>query len=106
MCISQGVPLGISGGHVFGFVMMIFNLILKLILLVCANKHFGQLGGTWAFSANFSLDDTNTGDSDYVTMSADNNSGSNIDYSGNVSYQEHDYKSPPATAGSATTQHL
>jgi hypothetical protein len=116
MCINQGVGFNNNypnnGSHVFGLVMMVFNFIVKIMILFCANKHFGQLGGTWAFSANFAMGDgSGAGDSAYANMSADGNGatvegGLGGEGSSNVSYQDHSYKSPPATAGSSTTQHL
>jgi hypothetical protein len=116
MCINQGVGFNNNypnnGSHVFGLVMMVFNFIVKIMILFCANKHFGQLGGTWAFSANFAMGDgSGAGDSAYANMSAGGNGatvegGLGGEGSSNVSYQDHSYKSPPATAGSSTTQHL
>ena len=115
MCINQGVGFNNNfpnnGSHVFGLIMMIFNFIVKIMIVFCANQHFAQLGGTWAFSANFSMGDgSGAGDSAYANMSADGN-GATMEgglgaRSSNDSYQDHDYKSPPATAGSTSTQHL
>ena len=75
MCISQGIsldnPSPYSGAHVFSLLLMICNFIVKAIILICANKHFGELGGTWAMSANFTMGNAASGgDNAYANMSA------------------------------------
>ena len=51
-------------------------------------------------------DGSGAGDSAYANMSADGNGATMEGGLGNDSYQDHDYKLPPATAGSTSTQHL
>ena len=116
MCISQGIGLNVTnrytGAHIFGLILMIMNLFIKLLIIFCSNKLFRQLGGTWTFSASFGMG-TPDGGSAYANMSAggeDYNAGlgnnNNNIGNGDGGYQEHEYKNPPATTGNHGTQHL
>jgi len=110
MCISNGVGLNVSspytGAHIFALILMIFNFLIKILIIICGNKLFGQLGGTWAFSASFGLSNAGgtDGDSAYANMTADGTNGASVDYNGG--YQDHDYKSPPPAQVPSGTQNL
>ena len=114
MCISNGVGLNISssytGAHIFALILMIFNFLIKIIIIFCGNKLFGQLGGTWAFSASFGLSNAGgtDGDSAYANMTADGTNGASVDYNvgSGGGYQDHDYKSPPPAQVPSGTQNL
>lgn len=107
MAISQGLALDTpnTGSHVFGFVMALFNFLLKIVITYSAAKFFSELGGSFSLSSS---GDQVGGSVGFGDQDAYENMGS-VDVSGEAAdkspYQA--YSSPPVPAGAhPDTQHL
>lgn len=107
MCIANNIGL-VNSNQIFGWVMMLFNMFMKVAIGFCDFQLFRELGGSWSIlSARGSAGGTSGGagsfDSGYAQIGADG-SGSSADLAAPAPYQS--YVSPPVASNPTDTQTL